>query len=164
MKQKFQLKSMPMLIAIIMVLLSSELFAQENIDYSQLQDKEWVLQLPEGVEGCFVSKKFTPDTCLTIAKHSGIGIEFNSIYYLSKDWDGMFDDKKVGLGGTGKYLVDKRKAEPRKLVLVDVYLIMKLTKTDLVLKYVENIELTMKGKLIKREEMNSIMRYKNKQE
>ena len=61
-------------------------------------------------------------------------------------------------------MVDKRKAEPRKLVLVDVYLIMKLTKTDLVLKYVENIELTMKGKLIKREEMNSIMRYKNKQE
>lgn len=99
MKQKFQLKSMPMLIAIIMVLLSSELFAQENLDYNQLQDKEWVLQLPEGVERCFVSKKFTPDTCLTIAKHSGISIEFNSIYYLSKDWDGMFDDKKVGLGG-----------------------------------------------------------------
>ena len=75
---------MPMLIAIIMALLSSELFAQEKIDYKQLRGKEWVMQLPDEME-LFMSYTYTVDTCIAVAKHSKKSVELKSRYYLSDD-------------------------------------------------------------------------------
>lgn len=162
MKQKFQLKSVSKLIVLAMVLLSCELFAQEKIDYKQFRNKEWVQQLPEGMEGRFLSRTFTADTCFSIAKQNGMSVEIKSIYYLSDDWNGTFDAQKVGLLADGKYLIDKRESKPRKLILINVYKILKLTETDLILRYAEDIELTMKGKLISRDERNSIISYKSR--
>ena len=163
MKPKFQLKSVPMLIAIIMALLPSELFAQEKIDYTQLRGKEWVMQLPTGMEG-FMSQTFTTDACIIVAKHSGKSIELNSIYYLSDDWNGTFDDAKVGVWITGKYLIKKRKTKVRKVILINVYEILKLTETELELRNVEDLELSAKGELLRRDKTNSIILYKIKQE
>lgn len=162
MKQKFQLKSVSKLIVLAVVVLSSELFAQEKIDYKQFRNKEWVQQLPEGMEGRFLSRTFTADTCFSIAKQNGMSVEIKSIYYLSDDWNGTFDAQKVGLLADGKYLIDKRESKPRKVILINVYEILKLTKTDLILRYAEDIELTMKGKLISRDERNSIISYKSR--
>ena len=145
-----------------MVLFVPQLFAQEKIDYKQFRNKEWVQQLPEGMEGRFLSRTFTADTCFSIAKQNGMSVEIKSIYYLSDDWNGTFDAQKVGLLADGKYLIDKRESKPRKVILINVYEILKLTKTDLILRYAEDIELTMKGKLISRDERNSIISYKSR--
>ena len=145
-----------------MVLFVPQLFAQEKMDYKQFRNKEWVQQLPEGMEGRFLSRTFTADTCFSIAKQNGMSVEIKSIYYLSDDWNGTFDAQKVGLLADGKYLIDKRESKPRKVILINVYEILKLTETDLILRYAEDIELTMKGKLISRDERNSIISYKSR--
>ena len=164
MKQKFQLKSVSKLIVLAMVLLSCELFAQEKIDYKQFRNKEWVQQLPEGMEGRFLSRTFTADTCFSIAKQNGMSVEIKSIYYLSDDWNGTFDAQKVGLLADGKYLIDKRESKPRKVILINVYEILKLTETDLELRNVEGIELTEGGEELDTYKNDIITKYKSKQE
>lgn len=163
MKQKFQLKSMPMLIAIIMMLLSSELFAQEKIDYTQLRGKEWVMQLPDKM-GMFIVYTYGIDSCTTIAKYSTDSAKLQYIYYLSDDWNGTFDDTKVGVWGGGKYLIKKQKFEKRKLIMIRVYEILKLTETDLELRSVQSIDLTEEGEELDRYGYDIITKYKSKQE
>ena len=41
---------MQLIIMVCIALLSSELFAQEMIDYKQLRGKEWILQVRKGGE------------------------------------------------------------------------------------------------------------------
>lgn len=147
-----------------MVLFVPQLFAQEKIDYKQFRNKEWVQQLPEGMEERFLSRTFTADTCFSIAKQNGMSVEIKSIYYLSDDWNGTFDAQKVGLLVDGKYLIDKRESKPRKVILINVYEILKLTERDLVLKYIKNIELSEKGKELRKFDRNSVISYKSRQE
>ena len=163
MKPKFQLKSVPMLIAIIMVLLSSELFAQKKIDYTQLRGKEWVVQLPEE-KRMFIVYTYGIDSCTTIAKYSTDSAKLQYIYYLSDDWNGTFDDTKVGVWVGGKYLIKKQKFEKRKLIMISVFEILKLTETDLELRSVESIELTEEGEELDRYGYDIITKYKSKQE
>ena len=154
---------MPMLIAIIMVLLSSELFAQKKIDYTQLRGKEWVMQLPDKM-GMFIVYTYGIDSCTTIAKYSTDSAKLQYIYYLSDDWNGTFDDTKVGVWVGGKYLIKKQKFEKRKLIMISVFEILKLTETDLELRSVESIELTEEGEELDRCEYDIINKYKSKQE
>ena len=165
MKPKLQLKSVPMLIAIIMALLPSELFAQEKIDYTQLRGKEWVMQVPDGWK-MFVSYTYTVDTCILVAKHLKERVELKSVYYLSDDWNGTFNDTKVGVwsADAGKYLIKKKKNKDRKVILIDVYEILKLTETDLELRSLESIELTEGGEELSRQQNNGIGKFKSKQE
>ena len=163
MKPKFQLKSVPMLIILAMVLLSSELFAQEKIDYKQLRGKEWIRQLPDEME-LFMSYPYTVDTCIAVAKHSKKSVELKSRYYLSDDWDGTFDDTKVGVWVAGKYLIEKKEHRERKVILISVYEILKLTETDLEWRCVESIDLTEEGKELSRQKNNAIIKFKSKQE
>ena len=163
MKPKFQLKSVPMLIILAMVLLSSELFAQEKIDYTQLRGKEWVMQLPDKM-GMFIVYTYGIDSCTTIAKYSTDSAKLQYIYYLSDDWNGTFDDTKVGVWVGGKYLIKKQKFEKRKLIMISVFEILKLTETDLELRSVESIELTEEGEELDRCEYDIINKYKSKQE
>lgn len=152
-----------MLIAIIMALLSSELFAQEKIDYKQLRGKEWVRQLPDEMR-LFMSYTYTVDTCIAVAKHLKKSVELKSRYYLSDDWDGTFDDTKVGVWVAGKYLIEKKKHRERKVILISVYEILKLTETDLEWRCVESIDLTEEGKELSRQKNNAIIKFKSKQE
>ena len=154
---------MPMLIAIIMVLLSSELFAQKKIDYTQLRGKEWVVQLPEE-KRMFIVYTYGIDSCTTVAKYSTDSAKLQYIYYLSDDWNGTFDDTKVGVWVGGKYLIKKQKFEKKKLIMISVFEILKLTETDLELRSVESIELTEEGEELDRCEYDIINKYKSKQE
>ena len=163
MKPKFQLKSVPMLIAIIMALLPSELFAQEKIDYTQLRGKEWVMQLPDKM-GMFIVYTYGIDSCTTIAKYSTDSAKLQYIYYLSDEWNGTFDDTKVGVWGGGKYLIKKQKFEKRKLIMIRVYEILKLTETELEWRSVEHIRLTEGGEESRRQGNNTIIKFKSKQE
>ena len=147
-----------------MVLFVPQLFAQEKIDYKQFRNKEWVQQLPEGMEGRFLSRTFTADTCFSIAKQNGMSVEIKSIYYLSDDWNGTFDAQKVGLLADGKYLIDKRESKPRKVILINVYEILKLTETELEWRSVEHIRLTEGGEESRRQGNNTIIKFKSKQE
>ena len=158
-----------MLIILAMVLLSSELFAQEKIDYKQLRGKEWVMQLPDEME-LFMSYTYTVDTCIAVAKHSKKSVELKSRYYLSDDWNGTFDDTKVGVWVAGKYLIEKKENKEkienkkRKVILISVYEILKLTETDLEWRCVESIDLTEEGKELSRQKNNAIIKFKSKQE
>ena len=163
MKPKFQLKSMPMLIAIIMALLSSELFAQEKIDYTQLRDKEWVMELPDELN-VFMSYSYTVDTCILVAKYLKKSVELKYKYYLSDDWNGTFDDTKVGVWVAGKYLIEKKEHRERKVILISVYEILKLTETELEWRSVEHIRLTEGGEESRRQGNNTIIKFKSKQE
>ena len=163
MKPKFQLKSVLMLIVLAMVLLPSELFAQEKIDYTQLRGKEWVMQLPDKM-GMFIVYTYGIDSCTTIAKYSTDSAKLQYIYYLSDDWNGTFDDTKVGVWVGGKYLIKKQKFEKRKLIMIRVYEILKLTETDLELRSVESIDLTEEGEELDRYGYDIITKYKSKQE
>lgn len=82
---------------------------------------------------------YTIDSCFVVAKHSKMRGELKSVYYLSDDWNGTFDDTKVGVSVAGKYLVEKRNNEEKKKILINVYEILKLTETDLELRNVEGI-------------------------
>ena len=163
MKQKFQLKSVPMLIILAMVLLSSELFAQKKIDYTQLRGKEWVVQLPEE-KRMFIVYTYGIDSCTTVAKYSTDSAKLQYIYYLSDDWNGTFDDTKVGVWVAGKYLIEKKEHRERKVILISVYEILKLTETDLEWRCVESIDLTEEGKELSRQKNNAIIKFKSKQE
>ncbi len=162
MKPKFQLKSVPMLIVLAMVLWSSELFAQEKIDYKQLWDKEWVMQLPDELK-VYMSYSYTVDTCILVAKHSTESAKLQYIYYLSDDWNGTFDDTKVGVCGAGKYLITKIENKEKKVILINVYEILKLTETELERRSVEHIRLTEEGEE-RRQGNNTIIKFKSKQE
>ena len=107
MKKMFFKLRMPLIIIASIALLSSELFAQEKIDYTQLRGKEWVMQLPDEM-GMFMSYSYTVDTCIAVAKHLKKSVELKYKYYLSNDWNGTFDDTKVGVWVTGKYLIEKK--------------------------------------------------------
>ena len=146
-----------------MVLLSSELFAQKKIDYTQLRGKEWVVQLPEE-KRMFIVYTYGIDSCTTVAKYSTDSAKLQYIYYLSDEWNGTFDDTKVGVWGGGKYLIKKQKFEKRKLIMISVFEILKLTETDLELRSVESIELTEEGEELDRCEYDIINKYKSKQE
>lgn len=146
-----------------MILLTYELFAQEKINYKQLRGKEWILQVREGVE-LLMSYTYTIDSCFVVAKHSKMRGELKSVYYLSDDWNGTFDDTKVGVSVAGKYLVEKRNNEEKKKILINVYEILKLTETDLELRNVEGIELTEGGEELDRYKNDIITKYKSKQE
>ena len=169
MKTKFQLKSVPILIAIIMALLSSELFAQEKIDYTQLRGKEWVMELPDELK-VFMSYSYTVDTCIAVAKHLKKSVELKYKYYLSDDWNGTFDDTKVGVWGAGKYLItkigNKEKIEKkvRKVILINVYEILKLTETELEWRSVEHIRLTEGVEESRRQGNNTIVKFRSKEE
>ena len=169
MKPKFQLKSVPILIAIIMALLPSELFAQEKIDYKQLRDKEWVMELPDELN-VYMSYSYTVDTCILVAKHLKKSVELKYKYYLSDDWNGTFDDTKVGVWSTGKYLItkieNKEKIEKkvRKVMLINVYEILKLTETELERRSVEHIRLTEGGEESRRQGNNTIVKFRSKEE
>ena len=161
MKKMFFKLRMPLIIIASIALLSSELFAQEKIDYTQLRGKEWVMELPDEM-GMFMSYSYTVDTCIAVAKHLKKSVELKYKYYLSNDWNGTFDDTKVGVWVTGKYLIEKK--ENKEKILINVYEILKLTETDLELRNVEGIELTEGGEELDRYKNDIITKYKSKQE
>ena len=154
---------MPLIIIASISLLSSELFAQEKIDYNQLRGKEWVMQVPDELE-MFISYTYTVDTCIAVAKYSKKSVELKYKYYLSDDWNGTFDDTKVGVWVAGKYLIEKKENEKRKVIIISVYEILKLTETDLEWRCVESIDLTEGGEELSRQKNNAIVKFKSKQE
>lgn len=160
---------MPLIIMASIALLPSELFAQEKIDYTQLRGKEWVMQVPNELE-MFISYTYTVDTCIAVAKYSKKSVELKYKYYLSDDWNGTFDDTKVGVWVVGKYLIEKKENKEkienkkRKVILISVYEILKLTETDLEWRCVESIDLTEEGKELSRQKNNAIVKFKSKQE
>lgn len=169
MKKMFFKLRMPLIIIASIALLSSELFAQEKIDYTQLRGKEWVMELPDE-KGMFMSYSHTVDTCIAVAKHLKKSVELKYKYYLSNDWNGTFDDTKVGVWVTGKYLIEKKENKEkiekkvRKVILINVYEILKLTETELEWRSVEHIRLTDGGEESRRQGNNTIIKFKSKQE
>ncbi len=149
-----------------MVLLFSELFAQENIDYKQLRDKEWIMELSKNI-GIVMSYTYTIDSCFGVGRYLDRREEVRGVYYLSDDWNGTFDDAKVGNWVSGKYLIEKRTYKKENKIQIFVQEILKLTETDLELKHIEYIELTKRGKELsrdKKDEKNIVNKYKSKKE
>lgn len=152
-----------LIIVVNMLLLCPEIFAQEKINSKLLRDKEWVEQLPDGIVDRFVSYKYTNDTCFIVAKASGMSINMTSVYYLTDDWNGTFEENRLGVLVDGKYMIEKWKPKGRDVVLIYAYKFLKLTETDLVLKLVKEIEMTETGLVLKEKKKDIIIPFKYKQ-